>query len=185
MLQFPEPCDTGKDHRAWLLCVFLTPFYAFVTRLCWPVDWVWQCSFLSRLMEEFVQKWRYFPLFDFSFQRTNLAINSSSQAMANIASFPVTKAHLHDTLTHVLLPDTVNHVPPRYTFSELIQLRDKPLKAPLSVCPGPGGYTLPWHALLLLFTLNVTSLRVTAAVSSSHSALKYPAHCSKEKGSLV
>lgn len=113
--------------------VFSSPSYAFVTRICWPIDWVWQCSFLSHLMEGFVKRWHYFPLFDFSFEKTNLAISSSSQTMANIPSFPVTKTHLHDpspmsfSMTlHPCLPqwhfylshlhDTVNHVPPKWHF---------------------------------------------------------------------
>lgn len=154
MLQFPDPCDTGKDPHAWLLGVLLTPFCACVTRICWPIDWVWQCSFLSHLMEEFVKRWHYFPLFDFSFERTNLAISSSSQTMANIPSFPVTKTHLHDPspmsfsmtlhpcpppwpFTRVYLSDTSTY-PTSMTlsitshlndiFSELTQLRDKPFK---------------------------------------------------------
>lgn len=153
MLQFPEPCDTGRDHRAWLLCVLLTPFYAFVTRICWPIDWVWQCSFLSHLTEEFVKRWHYFPLFDFSFERTNLAISSFSQIMANIPSFPVTKTHLHDpspmssSMTlHLCLPQWHFTYPTSMTLSitshlndtlsELTQLRDKSFKRPCQCVRG-------------------------------------------------
>lgn len=101
----------------------------------------------------FVKRWHYFPLFDFSFERTNLAISSSSQTMANIPSFPVTKTHLHDpspmssSMTlHLCLPQWHFTYPTSMTLSitshlndtlsELTQLRDKSFKRPCQCVRG-------------------------------------------------